>query len=613
MNSSKSGESDLDRGDYLSNLIGKLKHRKSRLQMISRNYSNIRLILLLSEVTIFFILFFLVSNVATIISVAIFLVVFITVSNYHSKIDWSIKKTELWLNIKTAHLARLERDWNNIPSLINIIPKPEVNETDLDIVGEASLLQLINTGTTKQSVTLLREWFNVKIHGVDEIIERQELVKELIPLTIFRDKLTLHSILFSNRDFHESLLDRLLSPNEEPIKTVQRIFILLLILAPINALLLVLFVLNLLPAYWVIPAVIYVLLYRSNKRNRSKIFSESEYLLDELKKVAGVFGFLEGFRFKKDSKLYAMCESFITNKQSPSYLINKIKGSVELLRIRKANPFIWFIFRVVFPVDFYLNLRIEKYKRLIGKKYNIWMDTWYNLEAICSLANFAHLNPGYTFPGIVDNDDDKITFLGMQLGHPLIKNNICNDFSFSPAGEIAIVTGSNMSGKSTFMRTLGTNLTLAYAGSVVNADRMEVSLLNMFTCIRINDSIKDGISFFYAEVKRLKALLDEIKQSDYPVLFLIDEIFRGTNNIERLIGSSALIKRLSQTNASGVVATHDLELVKLSDAISKVRNYHFKEEIKEGKMSFNYLLNAGPCPTTNALKIMKMEGLPIEE
>ena len=289
-----------------------------------------------------------------------------------------------------------------------------------------------------------------------------------------------------------------------------------------------------------------------------------------MKKVAGVFGFLEGFRYKKDSKLSTMCESFITKKQSPSYLINKVKDSVELLRIRKANPFIWFIFRVVFPVDFYLNLKIEKYKRLIGRKYKIWMDTWYKLETLCSLANFAHLNPGYTFPSIVDNDDDKITFFGMQLGHPLIKKNVCNDFSFSPEGEIAIVTGSNMSGKSTFMRTLGTNLTLAYAGSVVNADRMEVSLLNMFTCIRINDSIKDGISFFYAEVKRLKALLDEINQSDYPVLFLIDEIFRGTNNIERLIGSSALIKKLSQTNASGVVATHDLELVKLSDAISKV-------------------------------------------
>ena len=163
----------------------------------------------------------------------------------------------------------------------------------------------------------------------------------------------------------------------------------------------------------------------------------------------------------------------------------------------------------------------------------------------------------------------------------------------------------------TFIRTIGVNLSLAYAGSVVNAQELTLSLFRLFTCIKVSDSVIDGISYFYAEVKRLKALLDEIEESEYPVLFLIDEIFRGTNNIERLKGSSAFIKKLAQTNAIGAVATHDLELVKLSEEISRVRNYHFREEIKEGKMIFDYRLNNGPCPTTNALKIMKLEGLPV--
>ncbi len=200
------------------------------------------------------------------------------------------------------------------------------------------------------------------------------------------------------------------------------------------------------------------------------------------------------------------------------------------------------------------------------------------------------------------------------MGHPLIKKEkkIQNDYSFNPQGEIAIITGSNMSGKSTFIRTIGVNLSLAYAGSVVNAEEMSISLFRLFTCIKVSDSVIDGISYFYAEVKRLKALLDEIEESEYPVLFLIDEIFRGTNNIERLKGSSAFIKKLAHTGAIGAVATHDLELVKLSEEISKVRNYHFREEIKEGKMIFDYKLNDGPCPTTNALKIMKLEGLPVD-
>jgi DNA mismatch repair ATPase MutS len=169
-----------------------------------------------------------------------------------------------------------------------------------------------------------------------------------------------------------------------------------------------------------------------------------------------------------------------------------------------------------------------------------------------------------------------------------------------------------MSGKSTFIRTLGVNLSLAYAGSVVNAESLNVSLFRLYTCIKVSDSVIDGISYFYAEVKRLKKLLDEIETSGFPVFFLIDEIFRGTNNVERLKGSSAFIKKLAETNAVGVLATHDLELVKLADVISKVKNYHFKEEIKNNKMFFDYMLNEGPCPTTNALKIMKLEGLPIE-
>ncbi len=210
--------------------------------------------------------------------------------------------------------------------------------------------------------------------------------------------------------------------------------------------------------------------------------------------------------------------------------------------------------------------------------------------------------------------DDQIIFSGNKVGHPLIKkeNKVCNDFTFKPQGEIAIITGSNMSGKSTFIRILGINLSLAYAGCVVNAENLQISLFRLFTCIKVSDSLIDGISYFYAEVRRLKALLDEIESPGYPVFFLIDEIFRGTNNIERLKGSSMYIKKLTETNTVGVIATHDLELVKLSDKISKVVNYHFKEEIKNGKMIFDYKLNAGPCPTTNALKIMKLEGLPVD-
>ena len=615
MTGAKLNRSYQDRRDHLSRLIVKLNSRKIYLQRISRIYSNYRLLIFIIEVVIFFILFFGVSDVATLISFAVFFAVFSVLTHYHNKLDRDIKKLELWIKIKTAHLARLNLDWENIPPLNNITQRPEINEVDLDLSGNYSLLQLINTGTSQQSKLMLREWLNSKIHHVDEIIERQELIKELIPLTVFRDKLALNSILSSRLEFSGDLLYKLLSKNEASSKPLKIIFVLLSVLAPLNLLMFVLYLWNILPAYWGISTLIYISLSHYGNKEKEKVMYEAEFILDKLKKIAGVFIFLENYCYKTGSKLSKLCEPFMLNKRQPSFLINKIKNSVEFLRIRKGNPVVWFMITIIFPVDIYFKLRLNKYKHIIEGKFNIWMDAWYKLEALCSLANFAYINPDYTFPEIIENDENKIIFRGKQLGHPLIKNEdkVCNDFSFNPDGEIALITGSNMSGKSTFVRTLGINLSLAYAGSVVNAYKLEVSPFNLFTSIKVNDSIKDGISFFYAEVKRLKALLDEIEKSEYPVFFLIDEIFRGTNNIERLKGSSMLIKKLTETNAAGAVATHDLELVKLSKTNIKVRNYHFKEEIIDGKMIFDYLLNTGPCLTTNALKIMKLEGLPVEE
>jgi DNA mismatch repair ATPase MutS len=170
-----------------------------------------------------------------------------------------------------------------------------------------------------------------------------------------------------------------------------------------------------------------------------------------------------------------------------------------------------------------------------------------------------------------------------------------------------------MAGKSTFLRTIGVNLCLAYAGATVNADRLETSLFRLFTCIKVSDSVQDGLSYFYAEVKRLQALLAAAKADDsLPVLFLIDEIFRGTNSRERLIGSRSYIRELAKGSSVGLVATHDLELIKLADEIEGVTNLHFREEVSNGRMVFDYRLRPGPCPTTNALTIMRLEGLPVE-
>ena len=207
-------------------------------------------------------------------------------------------------------------------------------------------------------------------------------------------------------------------------------------------------------------------------------------------------------------------------------------------------------------------------------------------------------------------------FTARAVGHPLIKPEakVCNDFELDERRKVAILTGSNMAGKSTFLRTVGVNLCLAYAGAPVNAGDLQTSPFRVFTCIKVSDSVQEGLSYFYAEVKRLKALLSATERGeDLPVLFLIDEIFRGTNSRERHIGSRAYIRALSNRKTVGLVATHDLELVKLADEIPGVGNFHFREEVHEGRMVFDYHLRIGPCPTTNALQIMRLEGLPVDD
>jgi DNA mismatch repair ATPase MutS len=303
-----------------------------------------------------------------------------------------------------------------------------------------------------------------------------------------------------------------------------------------------------------------------------------------------------------------LLQPFLDVESSPSKELKKINLTIEILYLGK-NPFVWFFLICIVPLDYLLSINVERFKKSIKTDFPIWVNTWHKLEAYSSLAEFAYLNPDYYFPEIIESSD---LLNGKNIGHPLIKSDqkITNDFLISESATTNIITGSNMSGKSTFLRTIGINILLAYAGSVVNAQKFVISRINLFTCIKVSDSVVDGISYFYSEVKRLKEIIDNIKTNDGHSLVLIDEVYKGTNNVERLLGSRALIKYFSKQNIYNIVSTHDLELVKIAEELANVKNFHFKEIIQDSKMSFDYKLMLGPCPTTNALKIMQLEGLP---
>ena len=278
----------------------------------------------------------------------------------------------------------------------------------------------------------------------------------------------------------------------------------------------------------------------------------------------------------------------------------------------KAHPLIHLALNALCPWDLFFTFRLRQFQERVCTRLPVWLDRLAEVEAAAALATFAYLHPDYVWP----TPASSVGVRSERLGHPLIPptTRVSNDITLEGVGTIQLITGSNMSGKSTFLRTVGINVCLAQAGAPVCAQTFIWSWSRLACCIRVNDSLDAGLSFFYAEVKRLKTILHATSDHDSPpVLFLIDEIFKGTNNRERLIGSRSYIKALSAGHGYGFVSTHDLELTDLEKEVPSLVNAHFQETVSNGALAFDYRLRPGPCPTTNALRIMELEGLPVPQ
>lgn len=597
--------------------IARLDRRLTNLEAIAGRFSLVRLAVFLGGAIIAATLYYAEPGWA-VVSLVPWLGTFAVVVRYHRLTQESISRHQVWRDIKAAHAARMKLDWAHIPAAPD--PPPDAGHPilrDLDLTGRYSLHRLVDTNVSQAGSRRLLDWLTATEPDLSRIYERQKLVKELIPLTTFRDKLQLNAKL-ALEDYGRWGDDRLLGwlkqpAPPEPSKLTTG---LLTALGILTLALLILFITVEMPPYFLLSFLVYGQLYIWRSRQMGDLFGMAFALYDPLKSLQSVFGYLETYRYGKNSLLRQRCAPFLSQQHRPSTELKRVTRVLSAASVRN-NPYLWFLLNLFLPWDFYVGYLLGRRKAVLGELLPQWLDRWFELEALCALATLAHLNPGYTFPTIIPLEarpTDQPIFETRALGHPLIPDDerVCNDFTIQALGELAMITGSNMAGKSTFLRTLGVNLCLAYAGGPVNARALTTIPLRIFTCIRVTDSVTDGISYFYAEVKRLKALLSEL-EADHPLplFFLIDEIFRGTNNRERLAGSRAYIRTLVGQYGTGVLSTHDLELVQLSEEIPQIKNYHFAETIEDGRMSFDYKLQPGPCPTTNALKIMQMEGLPV--
>ncbi|HET7825599.1 MAG TPA: DNA mismatch repair protein MutS [Anaeromyxobacter sp.] len=257
---------------------------------------------------------------------------------------------------------------------------------------------------------------------------------------------------------------------------------------------------------------------------------------------------------------------------------------------------------------------VERWRRAAGREIRGWLDAVAELEALGSLAGYAYEHPGDPFPELADGGPERLALVeGEALRHPLLADAVPNDVRLGGAGpRVLLVSGSNMSGKSTYLRTVGVNAVLALAGAPVRAARLRLSPVRVGATLRIQDSLQAGRSRFYAEITRLKELAD-LAAGEVPLLFLLDEILHGTNSHDRRIGAEAVIRGLVASGAIGLVTTHDLALTALAGgtAAGMLANAHFEDQVRDGEIAFDYRLKPGVVTHSNALALMRAVGLDV--
>lgn len=553
------------------------------------------------------------------LALGIFSIVFFTVTHYHGRLKYRLHRLRLWHMTKEAHLARLRLDWSNIPLRSLTTPEGHTYAGDLDLIGPHSILNLIDVTFSRFGQARLLQWFLNQNHTYVEMAawkERQNLVKELSKLSRLRDRMILETHLLSSDSLNG---DRIHALIEKPVEfsNLKTVVFSAGGLCLVTFLLFLTWSLGVIPAYWILSFSGYVGLYLFNAEKLEPVFGRVLALHHELEKFGAVTHQLERQSFQNFPYLRELSIPLTSSPDRPSAALRRLARLCHRLSV-KAHPLIHVVLNAVVPWDLALTLRLTRICDSLRPILPVWLDRIATIDAASSLATFAYLNPSYQWPirHASLEDDHTPGMKATGLGHPLIsgERRITNNLDIRECGHILLVTGSNMSGKSTFLRTIGMNICLAQAGAPVCAEQFSWTWMRLFCCIRVTDSLDEGLSYFYAEVKRLKVVLDAVNEiGGQPVLFLIDEIYKGTNNRERLLGSEAFIQALRQGKGLGLVTTHDLELSRLETDGNGVTNVHFQETVEKGQLQFDYKLRAGPCPTTNALRIMAQEGLPIPD
>jgi hypothetical protein len=532
------------------------------------------------------------------------LLAFILLMVWHSRVLLSLQRSRRSVQFYERGLARIEERWKGSGSTGSNFDDPShPYAQDLDLFGSGSLFQLLSSARTHAGEQTLASWLKNPT-PIETIRSRQKAVDELRFGLDLREDLAVLGADVETGVHSDSLIHW---GNNPPTPK----FILLRILAGLAAILTIASL-----AFWAISGeeiwflmlvfIELIFAYSVRKRNE-KAIGGAEKASPELQLLSILLARIEKEQFKTEH-LAKLRSALIWKGLLPSRIISRLNFLLVLLDSRRNMLFAPIAFILLW--EFQLSLLVEDWRRENGAAIEEWIAAVAEFEALSSLAGYAYEHPRDPFPELCDQAP---YYEGKGLGHPLLPDEKCvrNSVSLSQELQVMIVSGSNMSGKSTLLRTVGINAVLAQAGAPVRAHQLRISILAIGASIRIMDSLQEGTSRFYAEITRLRKIVS-LAEGPIPLIFLLDELLHGTNSHDRRIGAEAIIAGLVRKGAIGLLTTHDLALSHINESLSpRVVNVHFEDHLENGKMAFDYRLQPGVVKKSNALELMKSIGLEV--
>ncbi len=548
-------------------------------------------------------------NVLLVIA-AITLLPFILLMKYHNSLFLRKDYLEKKIEINNQELSALNYDTSSFEDGAEFINPAHLYSYDLDVFGSHSLFQYMNRTCTQIGKSRLASWLNVHLKDKKQIEERQEAAVELTSELEFRQEYRIAGLLYKGKATDE---EELITWANLPSIYQQKKFLHVLpyLAGTINLISIVLCSAGLLPvSASVIIWMFFVTVGFSFTGRITKIQAQYGKKLKILATYAKLLQLIE--EHPMQSRILGKIKKGMVNdgKEASRDIrrLNKLMNELD----QRNNVFMYAILNGLFFWELRLIMRIESWKERCASQLPVWLSAIGDVDALCSLATFAYNHPDYIYPTI---QADSFCYRAVGLGHPLMHRDKCvrNDVNLSKSPFFVVITGANMAGKSTYLRIIGINSLLAYIGAPVCARKMEIQPVTLVTSLRTSDSLNDNESYFFAELKRLKLIIDKL-QAGEKLFIILDEILKGTNSLDKQKGSIALLQQLIKLEANGIIATHDLKLGSLAETYpDHIRNYCFEADIQNDELTFSYHLREGIAQNMNACFLMKKMGIAVAE